>query len=655
MASVKRLRMKVRISAVLAVVLVLGVVAPASGALTFTASVLMNQPGYDFTSPQIGGRYVVATREPDVSGDSDIVVYDRLTGTDVSIGYGDGDDQDMPAVHGSRVAWIDHAEADGEVWYDDRDDIVAPRKITNDTKDDVGVKIDGNHIVWVDGLAPGRQIRWYDIEHNSMGTVPGTNLPNGVSVDRGRICWFDVYKRAGYDGVYVYDITTGIETVVHEVAYATTEIEPSSPTLHGNNVAWAQQATSDTDNHNIWGANLRTGDVIQITAEIHNQYYPSLFGDLLAWQDDRTGGNNVLAWWGPEWGVLQQVATSADDEEYPDVFGRSVVYQRDVGELRVGLSSAPLQATRLAGDDRYHTSALVSEHRFAASINAVLATGEDFPDALSASALAGALNGPLLLTRAAAVPPTVLAELDRLDVENVWLVGGESVITPAVVTELEDLGLTVQRVAGVDRYETAELVAYWVMDIVNSTPTGAWRQTAFFVRGDAFPDALAVAPHAYAQRIPILLVRPDALPTSTEEAIGFCSITDGIIVGGTSAVSAATATEIGDLLGDAAERWDGADRYETAVKCARMGVARGWLDLDTIGVATGLSFPDALSGGAACGSYGSPLVLTGPTLIPEQLDSYFGTERYWFGGMDVFGGVSAVNDTVFTSLDDYLF
>ena len=110
-----------------------------------------------------------------------------------------------------------------------------------------------------------------------------------------------------------------------------------------------------------------------------------------------------------------------------------------------------------------------------------------------------------------------------------------------------------------------------------------------------------------------------------------------------------------DIAVGVTPRWDGADRYETAVKCARMGVARGWLDLDTIGVATGLSFPDALSGGAACGSYGSPLVLTGPTWIPEKLDSYFGTERYWFGGMDVFGGVSAVNDTVFTSLDDYLF
>jgi cell wall-associated protease len=654
-AVVKRSLGIVRVSVVLAVILALGVAAPASGALVFTGSVPMNQPGYAFTNPQIGGRYVVAARAPfDVPGDSDIVVYNRQTDVDTSIGYGDAKDQDQPAISGSRVAWIDHTEADGEVWYDDLADANPAQRVTIDTDDDVGVKIDGNFVVWMDGITPGRQIRWYDIEHNADGVVPGTNLPNGVCVDRGRVCWFDTDKRAGYDGVYVYDIEKGAETVVHEVAQVTNRIAASSPTLHGNNVAWAQHPVGDPTNHNIWGANLRTGDVIQVTTEIHNQYHPSLFGDLLTWQDDRTGNENVLAWWGPEPGVLQQVAVSADEEEYPDVFGRSVVCQRDVGEPRVGLSVAPLVPTRLDGANRYETSALISRHRFAASTNAVIATGEDFPDALSASALAGALECPLLLTLPGAVPDVVLDELDRLGVTGIWLVGGESVIGPAVKTQLEGLGMTVQRVSGPDRYATAKQVAYWVMDIVNSAPEGTWRKTAFFVRGDAFPDALAVAPHAYRAKIPILLVRSDGVPSHTEEAVNFSSITEGIIVGGTSAVNATTATEIGNLLGDAAERWDGADRYATAVRCAREGVSRGWLDYDTIGVATGANFPDALSGGAACGSYGSPLVLTAPTYVPASVDAFF-TERWLeFGGMDVFGGTGAVNAATFMQLDGYL-
>ncbi|MDO8879233.1 MAG: cell wall-binding repeat-containing protein [Coriobacteriia bacterium] len=649
-----RARRIIFMSIVLGLVLAMGVAAPASGALVFTGSVLMNQPGYAFTNPQIGGVYVVAARAPfGGPGTSDIVVYNRQTGADASIGYGDGKDQDQPAISGSRVAWIDHTEADGEVWYDDLADANPAQRITMDTRDDTGVRIDGNFIVWVDGLGVGRQIRWYDIERDTDGVVPGTNLPNGITVDRGRVCWYDVDKRAGYDGVYVYDITTGVETVVHEVDHTITEIAADSPTLHGNNVAWAQHPHDDTSNHNVWAANLRTGDVIAVTAEIHNQYYPSLFGDLLAWQDDRTGNENVLAWWGPEWGVLQQVATSAYEEEYPDVFGRTVVYQQDVGEPRVGLSSAPLQATRLAGDNRYETSALISAHRFAASPNVVIATGEDFPDALSASALAGALDCPLLLTLPNAIPADIMAEIDRLDATGAWLVGGTSVISDDVKDQLEDEGLTVQRVSGPDRYATAKQVAYLVMDIVYSSG-GTWRKTAFFVRGDAFPDALSVAPHAYRMKIPILLVQPGSVPAPTEEAVTFSSITEGIIVGGTTAVSAATATEIGNMLGDAAERWDGADRYATAVECATRGVARGWLDYDAIGVATGLNFPDALSGGAACGSYGSPLVLTAPTYVPTSVDAFFTQRRYDFGGMTVFGGTAAIAGGTFTGLNSYL-
>jgi beta propeller repeat protein len=650
--------MVVRVSVALAVVLALGVASPASGVLTFSGGVIdeLNQPGYLFHQPQLGGRYIVAERENDFTGERDVVVYNRQTEADTSIGYGDGKDQDQPAISGTRVAWIDHTEADGEVWYDDRADANPPQRITIDTRDDVGVKIDGNFVIWVDGITPGRQIKWYDIEHNEDGIVPGTNLPNGVTVDRGRVCWFDSDKRVGYEGIYVYDLETGVEIAVHEVAWVTTRIDPDSPSMHGGNVAWSQHAVGASDNKDIWVANTRSGLTSPVTSHSTTQRSPAVFGDLLAWQDDRSGNEDILAWWSPETPGFQDVARADDNETSPDVFGHSIVYRREVepGIFRVGLSVAPLDALRVAGADRYETSAKVSAAYFPASKNVVIATGEDFPDALTASALAGALDCPLLLTRKTAVPGAVLDELDRLGTVGAWLVGGEAVIAEAVRDQLEAEGITVQRVSGPDRYATAKQVAYWVMDIVNSWPAGQWRQTAFFVRGDAFPDALAVAPHAYAQRIPILLVRPDGVPAPTEEAVTFSSITEGIIVGGTAAVNASTATTIGNLLGDAAERWDGTDRYATAARCAHEGVKRGWLDYDSIGVATGAAFPDALSGGAACGHYGSPLLLTPPTSVSPHVDTFFLDRRLDLGGMTVFGGTSAVTATTFTQLQGYL-
>lgn len=550
MSRVKRSRRCARTSLVLAVMLAFGVATPASGALPFTPTVLMNEPGYNFRAPRISMNYIVTQRENDITGAADVVRYDRRTATQHVVGYGDGYDQVTPDAWGTRLVWIDQREADGEVWYDDTADSAAPRKITNDTKDDVGVRIDGNYIVWVDGVTAGRQIRWYDIERNSYGTVPDTNLPNGVSVDRERVCWYDDDKRPGYQGIYVYDLEKGVETVVIEVSWATTtRIPPSSPTMHGNNVAWTQYQSGAPDDKNIWAKNLPSGVTAQVTNNAATQTNPAVFGDILAWQDDREGDEDILCWWGPEIGP-QYVAVTTDHERYPDVYGHSVVYERDVGSgaLRVGLSTASLDARRIQGTDRYETAVQASQSRFPASKTAVIATGEDFPDALSASALAGALECPLLLTRKTIVPDVVLDELDRLGVTGVWLVGGTSVITDDVKGQLEGEGMTVQRVAGVDRYETAEHVAYWVMDIVNSWPSGRWRKTAFFVRGDAFPDALAVAPHAYRAKIPILLVRPGSVPSYTADAVTFCSISEGIIVGGD----------------DRGERLDGGDHRQPA-------------------------------------------------------------------------------------------
>ncbi|MEA5076098.1 MAG: cell wall-binding repeat-containing protein [Coriobacteriia bacterium] len=647
-----RWRRTARLVVAVAVVVALGVAAPASAVLPFSTGVVMNQPGYDFTGPQIAGRYIVSER---TFGTSDVVVYDRQTGIDTSIGYGDGKDQLWPAISGSRIAWIDRTEADGEVWYDDVSDIIAPRRITTDAADDVAVSIDGNHIVWMNGTVPGRQIRWFDIERNVFGTVPDTNLPNGVSVDRGRICWFDTDKSVNYDGVYLYDIATADELTVRERLRSAATIDAASPALHGDMVAWGETPVATPADATVYVKNVRTNSVTPASGNIFRQLYPAVFGRLTVWQDERNATDDIYGLWLPDWPSDQSVAISAWEDRFPDVFGHSVVSQRDVGEERVALSVAPLAPVRISGLDRYETSAEIARERFGASTNAVLATGEDFPDALCASALAGALDAPLLLTRTAAVPASIMDALTDLGVDNVWIVGGTGVVSTAVDTQLTAAGMTVMpRVSGPTRYDTAKQVAYLVMDIVQSAPEGHWRQEAFFVRGDAFPDALSVAPHAYDEKIPILLVAPDGVPTATEDAVTFASITEGHIVGGTGAVSAATASEIDALLGDAADRWSGVDRYATSATCAAHGVARGWLDLDDLGVATGYAFPDALSGGAACGYYGSPLILTRPAAIELSTHDFLDRRRFDFGGMTVFGGTGAVGDAVMTELTAYL-
>lgn len=95
--------------------------------------------------------------------------------------------------------------------------------------------------------------------------------------------------------------------------------------------------------------------------------------------------------------------------------------------------------TRIAGMDRYQTSAAVSAQSFASSSTVFVATGASFPDALGGGPLAGGLPGPLLLVKPTSVPASVAAEIDRLGAERVVIFGGSGAVSPDVATELARL------------------------------------------------------------------------------------------------------------------------------------------------------------------------------------------------------------------------
>ena len=93
--------------------------------------------------------------------------------------------------------------------------------------------------------------------------------------------------------------------------------------------------------------------------------------------------------------------------------------------------------TRLAGPDRYATSALVADTFPRGPERVFLATGAAFPDALSGSALAGKEATPVLLTRASTLPADVRAALDRLDAGSGVVLGGYTAVQS---TGLDQLG-----------------------------------------------------------------------------------------------------------------------------------------------------------------------------------------------------------------------
>jgi putative cell wall-binding protein/Tol biopolymer transport system component len=93
--------------------------------------------------------------------------------------------------------------------------------------------------------------------------------------------------------------------------------------------------------------------------------------------------------------------------------------------------------TRIDGPDRFAVSASISKQTFTGGARTVYVTsGSVFPDALSGSAAAIQNRGPVLLVTATEIPPTVAAELHRLDPTEIVVLGGEASIAPSVLDAL---------------------------------------------------------------------------------------------------------------------------------------------------------------------------------------------------------------------------
>jgi len=316
------------------------------------------------------------------------------------------------------------------------------------------------------------------------------------------------------------------------------------------------------------------------------------------------------------------------------------------------IMSREVETERIAGSDRYATALAICSEHFAAADTVVVATGEQFADALAASGLAGATDAPLLLTKRAYLPDAVLDEIERLGADKAYIVGGEAAVSSAVYDALDDAGLTVERLGGTDRYDTSRVIANEVQELMGAEYLG-W---AFFARGDVFADALACAPFAYTAGIPVVLTKTSTVPGATLLAIDQADIGSGFVLGGTAAVSDSVKAQIDAAIvsagGFQTERWSGTNRYETAAEIAQRSVPRGWGSWSFVGLATGKNFPDALAGAAGCGAERGVLLLTDPAALSSATYSVLGAARADVLDGEVFGGTAVVSDSVLGAFAD---
>ncbi len=255
---------------------------------------------------------------------------------------------------------------------------------------------------------------------------------------------------------------------------------------------------------------------------------------------------------------------------------------------------------RAWGSNRYATAAAISAARFPTAGTVYVATGENFPDAVAAGSAAAADAAPILLTRGSGVPSETKAELARLSPSQIYVLGGEGVVSPGVAAELDGFG-SVTRLAGSNRYATAAAIS------AARFPTA---ETVYVATGENFPDALAGAPAAAASGSPILLVGQDTIPAPTAQELARLGPSSTVVLGGSAVVSDAVAAQLPGTV----TRLAGPDRYSTAVAISKATFSPG---VPVIYLATGENFPDALAGGAIAGLEGGPILLVTRNTVPS--------------------------------------
>jgi len=290
---------------------------------------------------------------------------------------------------------------------------------------------------------------------------------------------------------------------------------------------------------------------------------------------------------------------------------------------------------RVSGPTRYATSVEVSKATFAGSSHVVIATGENFPDALAGAPLAAALEAPILLTKRGALSPEVLEEVRRLGAKDAYILGGTAAVSIEVEQQLRGIGLNVlPRIAGTSRYATSAKIAEELAKVRGINEMSR----AFVATGENYPDALAASGVAAFLGEPILLTKKTSLPLETAAALSELGIERAVVLGGVGAVTDAVKSQL-----PSPTRIAGSDRYDTSAKIAVWAEDNG-LRRQTVLIATGANFPDALAGGVLGASVRGPLLLV-KSPVPSVIDSYIShSSKDSFDGMIVVGGTAAVTE-----------
>lgn len=261
----------------------------------------------------------------------------------------------------------------------------------------------------------------------------------------------------------------------------------------------------------------------------------------------------------------------------------------------------------LAGSNRHSTAVQVSQKGWSSAENVVLVNDSAIADALAATPLAEELNAPILLTGKNKLNSTTKSEIERLGAQNIYLIGGESVLSDNLSAEIS--GRT-YRISGSSREKTALAIAKKINEL---NPV----KTIAVVNGTTgLADAVSIASVAAEKDMAIILSNPKSGISASKDFINSTGIEKSYVIGGDKAVSDYVMSSL-----PGAERVSGSNRNNTNAKVIEKFYTSS--SLNNIYVAKNGSgnagqLIDALAVGVLAAKNSSPVLIVSNSLSASQ-------------------------------------
>lgn len=280
------------------------------------------------------------------------------------------------------------------------------------------------------------------------------------------------------------------------------------------------------------------------------------------------------------------------------------------------------QFTRISGSNRFQTAVEISKKVLDSSElerenkTVVLANGYSFIDALPGGVLANSASGTLLLTNQGEIPKETMDEINRINPNVIYILGGNSSISEDTEEKLKQYVDNVIRLGGKNRYETSELISEEISKHCDVN--------GYLVASEV-ADAVASSSMAKGDK-PLILVNNNSPSTYLKEKEA-----PKTVLGGKSSISDNTFKYIG-----ATKRISGKNRFETSLNISK---ASGYKNTALV---NGYSFIDGLAAGTLSFKKEAAIILTDGKNLDSNSREFLNTSESIY----VVGGKNSVDDGV---------